>query len=233
IPLELAPRQIGDAHHLRRHEPLADAFRGHEQPIRAEPDADVAVVGCRVAARIHAPADFHDVGAQRGVAAHAVRPSTGPPRDVPLGDPAPVEGRARYLSRHASEQKNRRLPPTLSTRARSGRRNVPQTGSRTIWTPWCATSRDPSRGRPDTPATMPSTRRQNARPTMMARTRNRISRSITHRVYASCPARQRGAPTAGCRARAWPPAPPDCWARARLPPATPVRRRRGPACRTL
>ena len=48
-----------------RHEPLADALRRHQQPIVAEPDADVAVVGRGVAARVHPAADFDDVGAQR------------------------------------------------------------------------------------------------------------------------------------------------------------------------
>ena len=56
-----------------RHEPLADALRGHQQPVGAEPDADVAVVRRGVAARVHAAADLDDVGAKRGFGAHAVR----------------------------------------------------------------------------------------------------------------------------------------------------------------
>ena len=53
--------------------PLQTLFGRHEQPVGAEPDADVAVVRGGVAAGVHAPADFDDVGAQRGFAAHAVR----------------------------------------------------------------------------------------------------------------------------------------------------------------
>ena len=40
IPLtfELPPVQVGDAHHVGRHESLADAFGGHEQAVVAQPD---------------------------------------------------------------------------------------------------------------------------------------------------------------------------------------------------
>ena len=54
------------------------------QAVGAEADADVAVVRGGVSARVHAPADFDDVGAELRLGAHAVR---------------------LYLSRQASEQK--------------------------------------------------------------------------------------------------------------------------------
>ena len=72
-PWSFLPVEIGDAHHVGRHEPLADALGRHQQPIGAEPHADVAVVRRGVAARVHAAADFDDVGAERGFGAHAVR----------------------------------------------------------------------------------------------------------------------------------------------------------------
>jgi hypothetical protein len=62
---ELLPVEIGDAHHVRRHEPLADAARGHQEPPAIEPDADVAVVRRRVTARVQPAADFDDGVAQR------------------------------------------------------------------------------------------------------------------------------------------------------------------------
>src|SRR6185436_16099055 len=94
----------------------------HEQAVRPKPGADVAVVRGRVPARVHAAADFDDVGPELGFTAHAVRPSTDPRR-------------ARYLSRQASEQKNTRDRPSTSSTARSASTNVPHTGSRTIGTP--------------------------------------------------------------------------------------------------
>ena len=66
--------------------PLQTLFGRHEQAIGAEPDADIAVVRRRVAARVHAPAYLDDVGAQGG-----------------LG--VVMRVRARYLSRHTAEQK--------------------------------------------------------------------------------------------------------------------------------
>ena len=82
IALQLSSLEIGDAHHVGRHEPLADALRRHEQPIGAQAHADVAVVRGGVAARVHPAADFDDVGAERGFGGHAVRPSTRPLRGV-------------------------------------------------------------------------------------------------------------------------------------------------------
>ena len=111
IALELAALEVGDAHHVRRHEPLADALRRHQQAIGAEPDADVAVVRRRVAAGVHAPADLDDVGAQRGLGAHAVRALI------------LVAAARRSRSRGAAR-------PSPSVTARSGTTKVPQTGSR-------------------------------------------------------------------------------------------------------
>src|SRR5205807_9393588 len=129
---KLPALEILDAHHVRRHESLADALRGHQERIGTEPRADVAVVRSRIASRVHAPADLDDVGAERGFRRHAVR--------------------ARYLSRQAGEQKQTRCDPTSSVTARSGSTNVPQTGSRTMWPVDCERS---ARGRPDSPSTSP------------------------------------------------------------------------------
>src|SRR5262249_11695417 len=106
---------VGDAHHVGRHEALADAFWRHQQAILAQPRADVAVIRGGVAARVHPPTNFDDFAAQGSFGRHAVR--------------------ARYRSRHAVEQKNSRWRPSLNAIARSGTTKVPQTGSRTIGTP--------------------------------------------------------------------------------------------------
>jgi len=43
--IDNAAVQIGDHHHVGGHEALRDTGRRHEQAIRPQPDADVAVVG--------------------------------------------------------------------------------------------------------------------------------------------------------------------------------------------
>ena len=147
-------------HHVRRHEPLADALRGHEQPVVVEAHADVAVVRRGVPARVHPAADLDDVGAERGFGGHAVRGSD--------------TGRGRRPSRS-----KRGALPSASITARSGMTNVPQTGSRTICTPR-ARHAARARGAPASPSTMPSKRRQNARATTARRAaRNRTSRAAS------------------------------------------------------
>jgi hypothetical protein len=90
VALQLAAVEIRNAHHVRRHEPLADALRGHHQAVFAKANADVAGIRIGVFARVHAPAHFDDIGADLGLDGHAVRAST----------------RARYASRQVVEQKN-------------------------------------------------------------------------------------------------------------------------------
>ena len=115
-------------------------------------------------------------------------------------------------------------------RARSGTTKVPHTGSRTIVhaaarrTSGCGAARS-------APAMTPSTSRQNARATKTMRMTSRTSAQHHAPGFCGAPA-GRDARTAGCRARAWPPALPGCPARARRPAATPAARRRDPACRT-
>ena len=75
IALQFSAFEIGDTHHVGRHESLADTLGRHQQPLGTQPNADVAVVRRRVTARVHPPADFNDVGAQRRFGGHAVRPS--------------------------------------------------------------------------------------------------------------------------------------------------------------
>src|SRR5581483_12118667 len=127
VALQLRAAQIGDAHHVRRHEPLAHALWRHEQAIRSEPDADVAVVRRRVAARVHPTADLDDVGAQLRLGGGSERSR---------GGHAVL---ARYSSRQAVEQKYTVSRPTAMEIARSGTTNVPHTGSRAICTPRCGT----------------------------------------------------------------------------------------------
>ena len=74
IALYLFALEVRDAHHVGRHEPLAHALGRHHQTVRAEAGADVAVVAGRVAAGVHATAHLDDVGAERGLSAHDVRP---------------------------------------------------------------------------------------------------------------------------------------------------------------
>ena len=151
IALQLASLEIGDAHHVRRHEPLADALRGHQQAVGAEPDADVAVVRRGVAARVHAAADFDDVGAERGFGAHAVRG----PILVAAGGRAEVDTRSRpSTSVSARSGSDERAAHRIAHHLHAARRHLAL----------------PRGGRPLTPSTMPSTSRQNARATKMIRT---------------------------------------------------------------
>ena len=76
--------------------PLQTLFGVISRRSVAEPDADVAVVRRGIGARVHAAADFDDVGAQRGFGGHAER------GDWAIGF---VLDCARYLSRQSVEQK--------------------------------------------------------------------------------------------------------------------------------
>ena len=62
---ELLPVEIRDHHHVGGHEALAHALRRHQQTAIVQPEADVAVVRRRVAARIQAAPDFDDRGSSR------------------------------------------------------------------------------------------------------------------------------------------------------------------------
>jgi hypothetical protein len=64
LPGKLPPVEIRDAHHVRRHEPLADAGRRHQQSAGIQADADVSIVRGRVAAGVQPASDFDDVGAE-------------------------------------------------------------------------------------------------------------------------------------------------------------------------
>src|SRR6185436_4921323 len=202
----------GDAHHVRRHEALAHALRRHEQPIRRDAQADVAVVAGRVAARVHPASDFDDVGAE-SFDAHAVL--------------------ALYLSRHAVEQKYIVSRPALSESARSGTTYVPHTGSFTICTP-CAGG-CPSRARTestvptDMPILIPCRSFQIARITTSVKTTSRTNPSMVRLQVSVHPRR---APTSRSRGRAWRPVLPVRWDRSRSPAPTRWSRRRDPACRT-
>ena len=203
IALNLFAVEIGDAHHVGRHESLAHALGRHQQPIRSEPDADVPVVRRRIPARVHAPADLDDVGAQR-----RPRCSCGPgPVFIAAVGGTEIHAARSVGQRHRLAGQDERAAHRIAHHVRAALRRR---------------ARAP---RPDSPSSIPSTTRQNVRAMKTRRSRTSAKRIITHQAFA--PARPSpDAPSAGCRARAWRPALRGCRARAARPAARPRRPRR-------
>ena len=124
--------------------------------------------------------------------------------------------RARYLSRHAvGAEVDTRCGRRRASRARSGTHERAAHRIAHHLHAALAAPRCPRRPAARQPSTMPSTSRQNARATKIDE-HDEAGRARQHQAPGFCARRRRDAPTAGCRARAWPPGLPGCPARAAI-----------------
>ena len=176
--------------------PLQTLFGVISRRSGAEADADVAVVAGGVAAGVHAPADFDDVGAKRRIrrlmrsrarycVAALVR--------------AEVDAGSAVGERHARDLDDEGAADRITHHLHASRPARRALGAR---------------GARRTPRGRPQPARQNARATKSSKQeRAGDSGRIRHPASAAC-RRGRMRRLAGCRARAWRPGPPGCRARA-------------------